>query len=196
MGGSSKRRDTGGSASLQGLLEQALGNLDLGARVVEQRARRAWEAIAGRVVGGHTRAETVREGTLIVATDTPAWAQELHMRRVEYLAKLETVLGKGVVTELHFRSGFRPRRSREAAPRRPADLTLSRREQREIANAGARIADPALRAKAERAFASLARVSAWRREQGWRPCARCGQWQRSGKRWCSSCLHERHGQPG
>ncbi len=192
MAGSSKRRTSGGAAPLKGLLEEALSHLDLGAKVLEQRACRAWEQLAGPVVGAHTRPETVRDGTFIIATDSPAWAQELHMRRVEFLAKLEAALGPGVVRELHFRSGFRARATQAARPEpRPSDLQLSARQVREIARASARIEDPELRRKAERAFASLTRISAWRKERGWRRCARCGQWQRLGARWCSSCLRKR-----
>ncbi len=192
MAGSSRRREKGGSASLQGLLETALSGLDLGAKVQEQRAVRAWPQVAGQVVGAHTRPEVLREGRLIVATDSPAWAQELHLRRPELLAKLEAVLGPGVVTELHFRSGFRARRASETpAEPLPAEVPLSARQEQEVTRASARIEDPELRRKAARAFASLARVSTWRKQQGWRRCPRCGQWQRTGKRWCASCLHAR-----
>ncbi len=62
MAGSARRRESGGAASLQGLLEEALGNLNLGGKALEQRASRAWIKIAGPVVGAHTRPETLREG--------------------------------------------------------------------------------------------------------------------------------------
>ncbi len=172
------------------VLEGVMGNLDLGAKLKEQLALGAWARVAGRVVGAHTRAEAVRDGILIVATDTPAWAQELHMRRGELLVKLEAAVGQGVIAEIHFRSGFRSKKveSREDETR-PADLTLSEKQTREIARASARIQDPQLRAKAERAFSSLTRIAEWRKGSGWRRCGRCGQWQRTGKRWCASCLH-------
>lgn len=189
MGSSSRRRKAGGTAPLQHLLEGVMSNLDLGPKLKEQLALRAWPQVAGRVVGSHTRAEVVRDGLLIVATDTPAWAQELHMRRPELLAKLEALLGADVVRDIRFRSGFR-RPDEEAPPEepRPADLDLSAGQKEEIEGASALITDPELRRKAARAFTSLARVSEWRRARGWRRCGRCGQWQRTGKRWCSSCL--------
>jgi len=190
MGGSSRRRQTGGAAPLSHLLEGVMGNLDLGAKLKEQLARGAWARVAGRVVGAHTRAEAVRDGILIVATDTPAWAQELHMRRGELLGKLEAAVGPGVIADIHFRSGFRPRKVESSANRtRPADVALSEKQTREIARASARIQDPQLRAKAERAFSSLTRIAEWRKGSGWHRCGRCGQWQRTGKRWCASCLH-------
>jgi predicted nucleic acid-binding Zn ribbon protein len=191
MGGSS-RRQTGGSAPLSLLLEGVMGDLDLGTKLKERLALRAWAQVAGRVVGAHTRAEAVRDGILIVATDTPAWAQELQMRREELLGRLETAVGKGVIADVHFRSGFRPRRNESrTAQTRPADVALSERQTREISRASARIEAPELRAKAQRAFSSLTRIAEWRKESGWRRCGRCGHWQRTGKRWCASCLHTR-----
>jgi len=190
MGGSSRRRQTGGAAPLSRLLEGVMGNLDLGAKLKEQLALGAWPRIVGRVVGAHTRAEAVRDGILIVATDTPAWAQELHMRRGELLGKLEAIVGSGVIADIHFRSGFRPRKVKSGADEtRPVDVALSEKQTREIARTSARIQDPQLRMKAERAFSSLTRIAEWRKGSGWRRCGRCGQWQRTGKRWCASCLH-------
>jgi len=195
MAGSSRRRDSGGTAPLSRVLEGVMGELDLGMRLKEQLALTAWPRVVGRVVGTHARAEAVRDRILIVVTDTPAWAQELHMRRLELLAKLEAAVGRGVIAEIHFRSGLRPRKAaRKPGEKRPAEQTLSGRQEREIARASARIQDPELQRKAGRAFASLARISEWRRESGWRRCGRCGQWQRTGKRWCSSCTHT--GKPG
>jgi predicted nucleic acid-binding Zn ribbon protein len=167
-----------------------MSNLDLGPKLKEQLALRAWPQLAGRVVGAHSRAEAVRDGVLIVATDTPAWAQELTMRRADLLAKLEKALGPGVISEIHFRSGFRAKAGPpEAQEKRPIDVSLPVRREQEISEATARIEDPELRRKAERAFTSLARITEWRRETGWKQCTRCGQWQRTGKRWCSSCTH-------
>jgi predicted nucleic acid-binding Zn ribbon protein len=177
---------------LSRVLEGVMSNLDLGGKLKEQLALSAWARVAGKVVGAHTRAEAVRDGVLIVATDTPAWAQELQMRRRELLGKLETAVGVGVIREIHFRSGFRRKAEPGAAEgKRPAEIVLPAQQTKEITRASERISDPALRAKAERAFASLARIGEWRRESGWRRCGRCGQWQRTGKRWCASCTHER-----
>jgi hypothetical protein len=167
-----------------------LANLDLRTRFREHLVVAAWPQIAGKVVSAHSRAETVRDGVLIVATDTPAWAQELHMRRAQLLQRVAEQVGQGLITEIHFRSGGRTRR-KAGPPRqpRPAEMKLSRRQEQQIAEAAASIADPGLRSRAERAFLALARMSEWRRETGWRRCSRCGRWQKVGRRWCASCLH-------
>lgn len=177
-------------ASLGRLLEGVLASLDLGSRLREQLAVRAWGEIAGRVVASHTRAEVVRDGVLMVAADTPAWANELHMRRGELLARLAAQVGEGVIRDIHFRAGVRREEARKAGREQaPGRMQLSEQEERGAREAAASIADPELRARAERAFLALARMTRWRKEAGWRRCARCGQWQRTGKRWCASCLH-------
>jgi predicted nucleic acid-binding Zn ribbon protein len=179
-----------GEAPLSRLLEGVLVNLGLRSRFREHLALLAWPQIAGPVIGSRTRAEAVRDGVLIVAADTSAWAQELQMRRHELLARIAQQVGPGLIRDLHFRAGgaARGRRSRPAHPR-PVETKLSPRQQKQIAEAAAHIPDPQLRARAERAFLSLARISQWRKDTGWRRCARCGQWQRVGRRWCASCAH-------
>lgn len=179
-----------GQASLGRLLEGVLAHLDLGSRLQERLALAAWAEVVGQVVAAHTRAEAVRDGVLLVAADTPAWAQELAIRRQELLAKLARHVGEGAIRDLHFRSGSlqRARGERRREPR-PADITLSGRQLRQAMEAAQAIEDPALRARAERAFLALTRIGQWRRETGWRRCQRCGRWQRAGRRWCASCTH-------
>ncbi len=192
MGGRSDATEgRGGEATLGRLLEGVLAGLDLGARYRERLAVVAWPQIAGRVVAAHARAEGVRDGVLMIATDTPAWAQELQMRRSALLERLAAEVGPGVIREIHFRSGLRRKRRSRAAPaqREPSEVKLSRRQERRIRAAAARIEDPELRAGAERAFLALARIGQWRKETGWRRCGRCGHWQRRGRRWCSSCTY-------
>jgi len=179
-----------GQASLGRLLDGVLANMDMGARFREHLALLAWPQIAGGVVSAHARAEAVRDGVLIVAADTSAWAQELQMRRQQLLSRVAAQVGEGVIRDIHFQTGSRRRGPRAKAPQpRPVEMKLSGRQQRLVAEAAGRIEDPELRARAERAFSALLRMSEWRKATGWRRCARCGQWQRVGRRWCASCAH-------
>jgi predicted nucleic acid-binding Zn ribbon protein len=181
-----------GEAHLGQLLEGVLANLDLRTRFREHLAVMAWPEIVGRVVAAHSEAEDVRDGVLMVATDTAAWAQELQMRQRELLALVARQVGAGVIREIHFRSGRRRKRTGSPAARRGprvAEMKLGGRQQKQIAEAAAKIEDEALRERAERAFAALARMTEWRRQAGWRQCQRCGRWQRVGRRWCSTCSH-------
>jgi len=179
-----------GQASLRRLLEGVLANLDLRGQFREHLAVLAWPGVAGKVVASHAQAEGVRGGVLIVATDTPAWAQELQMRRRALLDRLAAEVGPGVIREIHFRSGLRRRRGKApASAPRPGEVKLSGRQERRARAAAAPIEDPDLRARAERAFLALTRMGQWRKQTGWRRCKRCGHWQRAGRHWCSSCAY-------
>jgi predicted nucleic acid-binding Zn ribbon protein len=181
-----------GEAPLGRLLDGVLANLDLRTRFREHLAVMAWPQIAGRVVGAHSEAEAVRDGVLIVATDTAVWAQELQMRQRELLQLIAKQIGGGVIREIHFRSGRRRKKGgapASASRPRPAEIKLGGRQQRQIEEAAAKIEDEALRERAERAFSALARMAEWRKQGGWRQCRRCGRWQRVGKHWCATCSH-------
>jgi predicted nucleic acid-binding Zn ribbon protein len=180
-----------GEAHLGRLLDGVLANLDLRTRFREHMAVMAWPQIAGRVVASHSEAEAVRDGVLIVATDTAVWAQELQMRQRELLELIAKQIGAGVIREIHFRSGRRRKGGTAPTARRPrpAEIKLGGRQQRQIAEAAAKIEDEALRERAARAFSALARMAEWRKQGGWRQCRRCGRWQRVGRHWCSTCSH-------
>jgi predicted nucleic acid-binding Zn ribbon protein len=151
-----------------------------------------WPQIVGPVVANHSAAEAVRDGTLIVAADSAAWAHELQMRQRELLEAVAKHVGAGVITSIHFRTGRRrggKRGVEKPAEPRPVEMKLGGKEQKQIAEAAAQIEDADLRVRAERALTALARMTEWRNKTGWQQCQKCGRWQRSGKRWCSSCTH-------
>ena len=142
MGGSSEgahaRR---GEAPLRRLLEGVLANLDLRGQFREHLAVLAWPGVAGKVVAAHAQAEGVRDGVLMVATDTPAWAQELQMRRRALLERLAAEVGPGVIREIHFRAGLRRRRGKPpASAPRPGEVKLSGRQERRARAAAAPLA--------------------------------------------------------
>lgn len=179
-----------GQANLGQLLDGVLANLDLKTKFREHLAVIAWPQVAGHVVAAHAQAMAVRDGVLIVAADTGAWAQELQMRQRELLKLLEAQVGPGVIRDIHFRTGrSRWQRRRVQAEQAVSEMGISRRRRREIEAAGEKIEDEDLRVRAERAFAALARMEVWRKKNGWRRCRRCGCWQRVGRHWCASCTY-------
>lgn len=77
---------------------------------IKQRLKRAqiveeWGRIVGGKIAQETRAERVRGSTLFVSTSSPVWAQELEFMKPEILKKIREELGKGVVTDIRFRTG-------------------------------------------------------------------------------------------
>lgn len=77
---------------------------------IKMRLRRAqvveeWAAIVGERIAKETQAERVRGSTLFVFTSSSVWAQELEFMKQDILKKIRSELGKGVVTDIRFRTG-------------------------------------------------------------------------------------------
>ena len=64
------------------------------------RLRAAWSEIVGADLAAHARIRTLRDGTLTVAVDAPAWATPLRYQRADIATRAEAVVG-GSVNEVH-----------------------------------------------------------------------------------------------
>ena len=62
-----------------------------------------WEEAVGASVAAHTHPLSLRDGTLVVAVDNPAWATQLRLLHGELVTRLAGVLGEGAVTRLEVR---------------------------------------------------------------------------------------------
>lgn len=68
--------------------------LDLQVRGVFAR----WAEIVGEEIGAHTTPETLVDGTLVVRTDSTAWATQLKLLAASVVKRLNVELGDGTVT--------------------------------------------------------------------------------------------------
>ncbi len=97
-----KRRGKQGQLadSLQGLL----GRLDRknAGGAVSATVGAAWLSIVGPSVQGHTTGAYMREGTLIVYVDSPAWAHELSAMSERYRGAINEKIGEELVREIRF----------------------------------------------------------------------------------------------
>ncbi|WP_299053055.1 DciA family protein [uncultured Nocardioides sp.] len=57
-----------------------------------------WSEIVGAEVGAHSRPEAFTDGTLVVGTDSTAWATQLRLLAPTILRRLNEELGHGAVT--------------------------------------------------------------------------------------------------
>ena len=69
-----------------------------GARVVE-----AWAFVAGTKINSLTQKAWFRSGKLYVKISSATWRHELHLRRREWLRRLNKELGEEIVEEIVFR---------------------------------------------------------------------------------------------
>jgi len=112
---------------------------------------RIWPDIVGELAASHCRPAGFRKGCLIIAAESPAWTQEMSLLGPQVQEKLDEALGRGVITELRFRTAKLPDlKKKQAGGRKPArpvrkkpppDPLLSARLERELAG----VKDPELR---------------------------------------------------
>lgn len=76
------------------LIAQQGWGLDLQVRGVFAR----WTEVVGTEIGAHSLPETLTDGTLVVRTDSTAWATQLKLLAPTIVKRLNTELGAGTVT--------------------------------------------------------------------------------------------------
>jgi len=63
----------------------------------------SWAEIVGEQIARVTEAERIENGILFVKTATAPWRNELTMRRLEIMEKVNAAAGSKVVKEIRFR---------------------------------------------------------------------------------------------
>jgi len=98
-------------------------------------ARAAWPAAVGKRIAVHAAAKSLVRGSLIVEVEDGVWQKQLFYLRFQILAKLQELVGAGVITSVEFRIG---------TPRRPPQPALSLSDPRPLDEADA-ISDAGMR---------------------------------------------------
>jgi hypothetical protein len=94
----------GRSTQLGVSLQSVLGRLDKknASGAASAKAGAAWLSIVGPSVQGHTTGAYMREGTLVVYVDSPAWATELTAMSERYRGAINEEIGQELVREIRF----------------------------------------------------------------------------------------------
>lgn len=87
------------------VIESVIARLGIKRRLKRAQIIEEWAKIVGDKIAKETRAERMRGSVLFVSTSSPVWAQELEFMKREILEKIREELGKGVVTDIRFRTG-------------------------------------------------------------------------------------------
>ena len=137
---------------------RAVGELLLSAlpqledRLLVQRMRRAWSALAGADVARRAQPQALVNGCLTIVVDNSPWLHELNLRAADLTARLRAAFP--AVQTLRFTLGAAAAEESTAeAPRAPRRGRLTEDDTRAIDAAAAAISDPALAASARRLLA-------------------------------------------
>ena len=68
----------------------------------QQQALILWPTAVGKQIADNTTAQDVKHGTLVVRAKSPAWAQELQLKKKEILSTLNSCLGKKTIKDIRF----------------------------------------------------------------------------------------------
>jgi hypothetical protein len=98
------KKRTGKATSLGNALEGITRRLDRksGGSFSSARVSRAWSAVAGNMVVGHTTGAHLRDGVLVVYVDKPAWATELSAMSERYRKSINEEVGEELVSKVTF----------------------------------------------------------------------------------------------
>lgn len=82
-----------------------ISKMKMNARSVspEDLARAAWPAAVGKVVAAHTSAAKLVRTSLVVEVEDAIWQKQLNTLRNQILARIQSMVGADVVTEIAFR---------------------------------------------------------------------------------------------
>ena len=98
-----------GFTRLGELLAKALPGSPVGAHVDNRRVAEVWRAVMGPEAAANSQPRHLRNGRLVVATYSSAWAQALQDQGDEIVARLNAHLGEGFIAAVSFRpAGWDP----------------------------------------------------------------------------------------
>lgn len=88
---------------LAGSLSRVLEELGHGAAARGAVLMQRWEEVVGVEAARHCEPLVLRGRVLEVAADSPAWSQQLQLRREEILGALQAILGSDAPADLRLR---------------------------------------------------------------------------------------------
>lgn len=99
----SPRPRRGEPRRLAGSLSRVLDELGHGAAAKGAAVMQHWEEVVGAEAARHCEPVVLRGRVLEVAADSPAWSQQLQLRREEILVALQGILGSDAPADLRLR---------------------------------------------------------------------------------------------
>ena len=95
-----KSRSIGPPTVLHGLLDAAVEDLGIEQKLVECRARMAWEEAVGPTLAQYTSPLRLSKGYLEVAVPSAVWRTQLNFMQRDIAARINELLGEQVVKGL------------------------------------------------------------------------------------------------
>ena len=82
------------------ILKELKATTDLGQRLEEAEIWEHWREIAGPELAPHAAPVIIREGTLVIAVDSPVWMHKISYKKSEIIDKSNNFLSKEKLSEI------------------------------------------------------------------------------------------------
>ena len=182
---SSRRGSAHRSSPIGSLLDVHFARSGFASKIKAHAAPLVWAETVGPQVSAATEAERVHDGVLYVAVRSAMWASELTFYKNDILCRLNERLGAGripAITDIRFQNRGKQRVNKTAKetppPAHPTITELSEVDvsPREVAAIEASLTTlpEELRPQMLRLRLTDVRLRTWRLDNGWQPCATCG----------------------
>jgi len=93
---------------LGNILQDILKKHNISIDSEEQRLIEIWDRAVGLQISAHTRPEKLKRNTLFVKVSSSVWMHQLHILKNDIMEKINTLLGKELVKNVHFSIGEIP----------------------------------------------------------------------------------------
>ena len=74
----------------------------------EQHLLELWHKAVGPQISAHTRTDKLKRNTLFVKVSSSVWMHQLHLLKSEIIEKINILLGKELIKNIHFSIGEMP----------------------------------------------------------------------------------------
>lgn len=82
------------------ILDKALPDSGIIAAVKAGKIYGDWSGVVGQIIAKHSWPHSFRNGTLVIATESPAWGQEIRMASDQILTKLNNKANEKIFTDI------------------------------------------------------------------------------------------------
>ncbi|WKZ31631.1 MAG: DUF721 domain-containing protein [Thermodesulfobacteriota bacterium] len=147
--GKERRGSRSSPVTISSVLGSTLGHLNLGAKLLEYRAKKLWPGCVGEAISRRTCPERLIGTVLFCSVESSPWMTELNYQKASIVARLNGALGPGTITDIVFRTGaVKSPRPGSAPP--PPQRPLTPEDESFIEKTAGPIKDGKLRALVEK----------------------------------------------
>lgn len=173
------------------IVNNSLDNLGLQHKMKEYQAIEKWKNVVGPHIAASSVADKIRDGILFVCCKSSAWSNELTLHKEDIINKLNSAVGKKIITDIRFsaRGYTKLSQQRKKDPVSTESIDMNKIDvDSESASRVASIAPSEdLANKIRKAIITSKRLTELKRQEGWKQCPKCSELHKDEYEICNNC---------